>query len=421
MLTLQSLLGVATIPLIAWLMAGRERLGPGAALRVAGVGIGLQFALAGLFLLVPQLRFVFDLMAVGVAALQEASLAGMRFAFGYLAGGPAPFDVTEPQNGFVLALQALPLILLMSVLARLLYHWGVLQRVVGVFAWALRRGMGVGGPLATATAANIFVGMVEAPLLIRPYLRDMSRADLFACMTAGMATVAGTVMALYASIVEARVPGAAGHIVIASIMSAPAAILIARLMLPGAAEAERQAVTMESGQATSGVMDAITQGTAEGLKLLAYVTAMLVVMIALVALANMILAAAGRPFGWSPTVEAAFGYAASPLAWLIGIPAGEALAAGELIGVKTALNEFIAYVRLGATPEEALSERSRLILTYALCGFANFGSLGIMTGGLVAMCPERMADIVSLGGRTLVSGTLATLLTGAVVGVLAWG
>jgi len=422
MLALQSLLGVALIPLMAWLAGPRPgRLAPRAAARVAAVGIGLQFALGGLFLLVPQLRIVFDLLARAVAALQAATLEGMRFAFGYLAGAPAPFEITAPHNGFVLALQALPLILIVSVLARLLYYWGILQRVVGFFAWGLKRTMGVGGPLATSVAANIFVGMVEAPLLIRPYLRDMSRSDLFACMTAGMATVAGTVMALYASILEASVPGAAGHIMVASIMSAPAAIMISRLMLPASGQERDVETVVDAGPPMQGVMDAIAQGTAEGLKLLAYVTAMLVVMISLVALADMMLAAAGEPLGWRPTVEGAFGYAAAPLAWLIGVPAGEALAAGELIGLKTALNELVAYVKLGSMGDDILSERSRLILTYALCGFANFGSLGIMTGGLVAMCPERMADIVSLGPRTLVSGTLSTLLTGAVVGVLTWG
>ena len=421
---LQSVLGLLVLPLLAWMLApaGRRLVGR-EAVRIAALGIGLQFAIAGVFLLLPALRVVFDLLAAGVAALQAATLEGMRFAFGYLAGAPAPYAVATPENGFILAIQALPLILIMSVLSKLFYHWGVLQRVVGFFAWGLRRSMGVGGPLGTSVAANIFVGMVEAPLLVRPYLRQMSRSDLFAMMTAGMASVAGTVMALYASLIEPKLPGAAGHIMVASIMSAPAAILIARLMLPPeeSSETEVAATPPEPETGTRSAMDAIAQGTAEGLKLVAYVTAMLVVMIALVALINMALGAASQSLlGWRVTVEGLLGVVASPLAWLVGVPATEMLKGGELIGIKTALNEFVAYVRLGQTDASDLSERSRLILTYALCGFANFGSLGIMTGGLVAMCPERSEDFVSLGFRTIVSGTLATLMTGAVVGALTW-
>ncbi|MGE0212554.1 MAG: NupC/NupG family nucleoside CNT transporter [Parvibaculaceae bacterium] len=421
---LQSLLGLIVLPLLAWMLAPvGQRLSGREAIRIAALGVGLQFAIAALFLLMPALRIVFDLLAAGVAALQAATLEGMRFAFGYLAGAPAPYAVATPENGFILAIQALPLILIMSVLSKLLYHWGILQRVVGFFAWCLKRGMGVGGPLGTSVAANIFVGMVEAPLLVRPYLRDMSRSDLFAMMTAGMGSVAGTVMALYATIIEPKLPGAAGHIMVASIMSAPAAILIARLMLPDTAPTAEQptADAPDAGARAGSAMDAIAQGTADGLKLVAYVTAMLVVMIALVALLNMALGAASEPvFGTRLTVEGLLGILASPFAWLIGVPAGEMLKGGELIGIKTALNEFVAYVRLGQMDAEALSERSRLILTYALCGFANFGSLGIMTGGLVAMCPERSQDFVLLGPRTIVSGTLATLMTGAVVGALTW-
>ncbi len=218
---LQAALGVIVLPLVAWLMAGRGRGEPRQALRIGLTGLGLQFAVAGLFLEVPGLTVVFMALGKAVAGLQAATLQGVQFVFGFLAGGPAPYDVTQPQNGFVLALQALPLILVVSVLSRLLYHWGILQRVVGAISWVLERSMGVGGALGTAAAANIFVGMVEAPLLIRPYLATLSRSDLFAMMTAGMATVAGTVMVIYASILAKVLPGAAGHIVIASLISAP--------------------------------------------------------------------------------------------------------------------------------------------------------------------------------------------------------
>jgi CNT family concentrative nucleoside transporter len=421
MVVLQSLLGVVILPAIAWLLAGCARLDAATAFRIALTGLGLQFVVAGLFLVVPGLAGVFMLLGRGVAGLQAATLEGVRFVFGYLAGGPAPFAVTAPENGFVLALQALPLILVVSVLSRLLYHWGVLQRVVAAIAWVLQRSMGIGGALGTATAANVFVGMVEAPLLVRPYLAAMSRADLFGVMTAGMATVAGTVMVIYASLLEPVVPGAAGHILIASLISAPAALTMARLMMPPAMsngsepEARSAPLALHAGSA----MDAIAEGTADGLKLLANVVAMLVVMVALVALVNLLLALLPEMGGAPLSVERMAGWIAAPLVWAIGIPWSEAHAAGQIFGIKTVLNEFIAYVKLAGSAE-TLSERSRLIMTYALCGFANFGSLGIMTGGLVSMCPDRRSDILALGPLTILSGSLATLLTGAVVGVLVW-
>jgi len=414
----QSLLGVVLIPLIAWALSeDRRALKAARVARITGSGLALQGAIAAVLLLVPQTQIFFAALAAAVGALQGAMIEGMKVVFGYLAGGPQPFETVNPQNSFVFAFQALPLILVMSVLSRLLYHWGVLQRVVRAFAWVLQKTLSVGGALGTSAAANIFVGMVEAPLLVRPYLRDMARDELFAAMTVGMATVAGTVMALYATIVGPVVEGAAGHILAASVMSAPAALMLARLMVPAASDGAPAPVDPVIEDPPRNAMDAIAQGTGEGLKLLAYVAAMMVVMVALVALVNVMLAPVGNVLGMSLTAQAIFGWLMSPLAFIIGIPWGEAAAAGELIGVKTVLNEFLAYLQLAKAAPGELSERSRLILTYALCGFANLGSLGIMTGGLIAMAPERRADIVSLGPKTIVSGTLATLLTGAVIGV----
>ena len=425
MLQLQAVLGLVIFPIFAWLMcAPSSRLSPVSALRLVGIGIVLQFLVAGVFLLIPQLTILFDLLARMVSALQAASKEGMVMVFGYLAGGPAPFEMTNPHNAFVLATQALPLILLMSVLSKLLYHFGILQRVVGFFARCLDKTLGVPGALGTATAANIFVGMVEAPLLVRPYIASMSRGALFATMTAGMATVAGTVLALYASLLEKQVPGAAGHVLVASVMSAPAAIILAKLMVPWGDDEEavqdkgEDAVAVELDKQKTGVMDAIAGGTSDGLKLIAYVAAMMVVMVSLVALINMVLGLVTFPGGFKLTVEAIFGWIAAPLAWLAGIAWDDALAAGELIGVKTVLNEFIAFVKLSQVPEGVMSERTRTILTYVMCGFANPGSLGIMAGGLIAMAPERRAEILALGPRSLVAGTLATLMTGAVVGVI---
>jgi CNT family concentrative nucleoside transporter len=418
--SLQSLLGVAAIPLLAWIMAGAGcRLAPRQALRIAVAGIGLQAALALLLLKVPGTAVLFDAAAGVVRGLQQATEAGMQLVFGYLAGGTAPFDVTRPEAAFILAFRGLPLILLVSVLTRLLYHWGILQLVVAAFAAVFRRALGVGGALGTAASANIFLGMVEAPLLVRPYLARMGNGALLGTMAVGMATIAGTVMALYAAILTPVLPGAAGHLLAASLMNAPAALMLARLAAPQGydTDAESAPPGLDDGPRSS--MDAIVSGTSDGVRLLVAVAAMLVVATALVALANQVLGLITAPFGAALTIERILGWLAAPIAFLIGIPWGEAAAAGALIAKKAVLNELVAYLDLARLPPEALSQRSRLILTYALCGFANLGSLGIMVGGLAAMAPERRADILDLGPRSLVLGLMATLLSGAVVGTVA--
>jgi CNT family concentrative nucleoside transporter len=419
----QSLIGLVAIPLIAWALSERRAIAPTRLVRVILAGVVLQFAIAGVMLNVPASRAAFDWAAGLVAALQAATGAGMRLVFGYLAGGPAPFDTVRPETSFILAFQALPLILVISALSRLLYHWGVLQVIVRGVGWVLQRSFGITGPVGTSAAANIFVGMVEAPLLIRPYLATMSRAGLFATMTVGMAGVAGTVLALYATILGPTLPGAAGHLIVASVISVPAALMLSELMVPEAAPAREapDAGGIVIADPCHSSMDAIAQGTREGIELLVNVTATLIVIVALVALSNQLLAFAAGPAGVTLTIEGMLGWAFAPLAWLVGIPWEECAKAGTLLGVKTVLNELIAYLQLGQIPAGALTERTRLILTYALCGFANLGSLGILIGGMVAMVPERRAEIVSLGTRTLVSGTLATLMTAAVVGALTPG
>lgn len=420
----QSLLGLALLPLLAWAISeNRTAIGGPRLLRILAAGVGLQLAIAALMLTVPASRALFDFAGRAVAALQEATNAGTRLVFGYLAGGPAPFETVTPQNSFILALHALPLVLVISALSRLLYHWGVLQRVVAAIGWLLERAFAISGPVGTSAAANIFVGMVEAPLLVRPYLARMTRAELFATMTVGMATIAGTVLVVYATILTSTLPGAAGHLIVASVISAPAALMIAELMVPGTAAQPGEDEVLTAGDLpdpvpTRSSMEAIVEGTGEGVTLLINITAMLLVMVALVALANHIIAAVSAPFGVTVTIEGVMGVLLSPLAWLIGIPWSECREAGALLGIKTVLNEFLAYLRLAELPADALSPRSRLLMSYALCGFANFGSLGIMIGGMVAMVPARRAEIVSLGAKTIVSGTLATLMTAAVVGVL---
>jgi CNT family concentrative nucleoside transporter len=425
-LQVQSAIGLVAIPLIAWLLSERRTaIGPARLARLLLAGLGLQLLVAGIMLNVPAVRIAFDWAAGLVGALQSATGAGMRLVFGYVAGGPAPFETVQPRNTFILAFHALPLILLISALAKLLYYWGILQRVVRVVGWVLRRSMGVSGPVGTSAAANIFVGMVEAPLLVRPYLAGMSRGELFATMSVGMAGVAGTVLAVYAAILQPVLPGAAGHLIVASVISVPAALMLSELMVPHKPQsdagpgAEGDGIALDDPPRSS--MEAIAQGTWEGVVLLANVTAMLIVAVALVALANQLLGLAGQPFGLALTFERLLGWAFAPLAWLIGIPWSESIEAGALLGVKTVLNEFVAYLQLAGSAPGGLSERSRLILSYALCGFANFGSLGIMIGGIAAMVPQRRAEVAELGARTMVSGTLATLMTAAVVGLMTPG
>ena len=412
-MALQSLGGVFVLLALAWALSENRRA---VSLRQVAAGLALTAVLAVLLLKLPQSRAIFAMLTRGVDAIAAATRARTAFVFGYLGGGPPPFETTHPQHSFVLAFDALPLILVVSVLTTVLFHWRILPAIVRAVAWLLGRTLGVGGAVGLSTAANIFVGMVEAPLFIRPYLGKLSRSELFVVMTGGMAGIAGTVLVLYATFLAKAVPDAFGHLLVASILGAPAAILIARIMVP---ETESAHATAELGPlepVAESTMDAIVKGTLAGVELLINVIAMLLVFIALVHLAN---AALGVLSGDTVTLQQIFGYAMAPLCWVMGLPWTEALIAGSLMGEKTVLNEFIAYLDLAALPQDALSPRSRLIMIYAMCGFANFGSLGIMIGGLATMAPARRADIVSLGFKSIVSGTLVTCLLGALVGVIA--
>jgi CNT family concentrative nucleoside transporter len=336
--------------------------------------------------------------------------------FGYLGGGTLPFEEPYPGASFVLAFQALPLVLVMSALSAVLFYWKVLPRMVRGFAWTLLQTLRVGGTEGLGVAANIFVGMVEAPLLIRPYLARMTRSEIFTVMTCGMATIAGTVMVLYASILGPVIPDVMGHILTASIISAPAAITVAKLMVP-----ETEPLTpgrLTAPEPARSTMDALTKGTLQGIGLLINIVAMLIVLVAVVHLLNLALgflpAAAGQPL----TLQRILGWIMAPVVFLMGVPWSEAFTAGSLMGTKTVLNELLAYLDMSRLPAGSLSERSLLIMTYAMCGFANPGSLGIMIGGLGTMAPGRRDEIVALGWKSVLAGTLATCMTGAVVGIV---
>jgi CNT family concentrative nucleoside transporter len=415
-LAAQSAFGFLALHALAWAVSENRR---GVTWRPVIAGMGLTLVLAALLLKAPLVAEAFLVLNRAVDALERATQAGTSFVFGYLGGAPLPFEEKPATTSFVLAFRALPLVIVISALSSLLFYWRVLPWVVRLFARVLERTMGVGGAVGLSAAANVFVGMVEAPLFVRPYIARMSRSELFVMMSCGMATIAGTVMVLYASFIGKVVPGALGHILVASVIATPAAIAVALLMVPAAPHEPATggtAADLEPSPATSS-MDAITRGTLDGAALLVNIVAMLLVLVALVHLVNAILGLAPEVGGATVTLQRLLGLAMAPLAWLAGVPWAEAPVAGQLLGTKTILNELLAYLDL-AKSGDALSPRSRLIMTYALCGFANFGSLGIMIGGLATMAPERRGEVVALGARTLVSGTLATLIAGATVGIL---
>jgi len=402
---LQACAGILGLLAIAWMLSESRRSVPW---RTVWSGLLLQLVLALLLLKLPGAKDAFLWLNGVLGGLEKATAAGTSLVFGYLGGGPAPFAVSDPASSFILAFRALPIVLVVGALSALLFHWGVLGALVRAISWLLERVMRVGGVVGLSTAANVFVGMVEAPLVVQPWLARVSRGELFIIMAGGMASIAGTVLFLYASILGSVIPDAIAHLLIASIVSAPAAIVVAVLMVPPLGEATGGRLELRSD--ASGAMDALTRGTLGAAQLLVNIVAMLVVFVALVALVNLML----TPY----SLQGALGYLLAPLAWLAGVPWSEAQAAGALLGTKTVVNELVAYLDMAKLGDDALSPRSRLLMTYALCGFANFGSLGIMIGGMGTMCPERRAEIVGLGFKAIVAGTLATCLTAATVGLI---
>ena len=410
---IQSTAGLLVFSGIAWLISeNRTKVN----VKRAVAGIVIQLAIGIILLKLPIFRSFFISLNRLVLSLEESTKAGTSLVFGYLGGGSLPFVEKFPGSSFILAFQALPLILVISALSSLLFYWKILPLVVRAFSWAMRKTMGLGGAEGLGVSANIFVGMVESPLFIRPYLKAMTRSEIFTLMTTGMATIAGTVMVLYASILSKTIPDIMGHILTASIISIPSAITISKIMIP------------ETGELTSGelipaepalsAMDAVTKGTIQGVQLLINIIAMLIVLVALVHLINLIFGLfpdfGGRPV----SLQRVLGLVMAPVVWLMGIPWAEAPTAGELMGTKTVLNEFLAYLDMSRLAPGALNPKSLVIMTYAMCGFANPGSLGIMIGGMGTMAPEKQNEIVSLGFRSIVAGTLATCMTGAVVGII---
>jgi CNT family concentrative nucleoside transporter len=409
---LQSALGLAVLIGACWFFSeNRQALSRSLVVK----SLLVQIAVALLLLKIPATQHVFTVLNRAIEALMRATGAGTSFVFGFLGGGPIPYSETIPDGSFVLAFRVLPLIIVVSVLSGLLLYWRILPLIMRGITVVLQRTLGIGGAVGLGIAANAFLGMVESPLLIRPYLSKLGRGELFAVMTAGMATIAGTMLALEAAVIGDVVPNAVGHLLSASLISLPAVVYISHLLVPntgaittGKARIERDGIS---------VVDVVAKTTQTGLQVFLSVVAMLIVVVALVNLVNMILGLLPNFFGAPVSVERLLGYAMAPLVWLIGIPWSEALQAGQLMGVKTVLTELIAYIQLGQLPADALSPRSAVIMTYALCGFASFMSVGIMVTGLVVMVPERREEIVSLGVKSLVAGTLVTSTTACIVGM----
>ena len=412
---LRGLVGLAVLTALAWALSENRRR---TEWKTVGWGLGLQFAIAWLLVKVPLFQQLLAQLNKVVRAVERASHAGGSFVFGYLTGGEAPFRLADGATAAPPLFFFGPLMMLIVVgaLSAVLFHFGILQKIVAAFAFLLRRTMGLGGAEGVVVAANVFMGQSDAPLLIKPYVGQLGRAGLMFVMTAGMTTISGTLMIVYASILEPVLPGIIlGHLVVASIISAPAAVMVARLMVP-AEPGEVDHETPKLAADTHGVVDALLVGANDGAKVMVNVAVMLVAIIAVVSLVNKTLGLI--PLAAPLSLERMLGWIMAPAMWLVGVPWSEARAAGELMALKTVFNEFVAYLALARQAPEALSFHSRLIAIYSLCGFANFSSIGILAGTLAALCPEHKKTVAGLGLKALVAGTLGTLLTGAVIGIL---
>lgn len=413
MLILQSVIGLGLIIGLCWLFSEHRR---DVRLSIVIKSLLLQIVCAALLLKLPGSQAVFVVINDGFSVLQAATREGTSFIFGFIGGGPLPYEETIAGGSFILAFQALPLVLLLSVLSAVLMYWKVLPLIMRGFSLILEKTLEIGGALGLGISANAFLGMVESPLLIKPYLAQMNRGELFAIMCAGMATIAGTVLALEASVISNIVPNALSHLIGCSLITLPGVVYISHLLVP-----DNSPITTGEGALDRGAdstVDAITIGTGNGLQLLLNIIAMIIVIVALVYIVNAFLGLLPEIGGAAITLERILGVLMAPFAMMMGIPWHEALITGQLLGTKVVLTEFIAYVRFGQIPVDTLSERTSIIMTYALCGFANLVSLGIMVTGLSTMVPERREEILGLGFKSLAAGMIATATSATIVGII---
>ncbi len=416
----RSLGAILAILLLCWLLSENKKRFPFLlTIGALSVQAGLVLALFAL----PNSKAVLQAVGGVVGGLASATDMGTQFVFGYLGGGDPPYAALSPeaQQPFLFGFRVLPLILVISALSALLWHWKILKWITMGFGFLFQRTMGLTGPSALAVAANIFMGMVESPIVIRAYLERLTRSELFLMMVVGLATVAGSTMVAYVSILDPEGPAqafenVAGHVLMASIISAPAGILLARIMIPE----DKVGAHLEPGAELKyqSSMDAVTRGVQDGVMVAVNVAAFLIVFVAFVWIVNNMLALAGPIDGELLTLQRIFGYVFAPVAYMIGVPWEQAQAAGGILGQKLFLTEFIAFIELGKLPPEALDERSTMIVTYAICGFANVASIGIMTGGMTVLMPSRRDEIFSLAWKSLIPGFLATLMAASVVAAM---
>lgn len=420
---LRGIIGIAVLLALAWGVS-EDRAGRPGWRWILGA-LALQGALA---LVIVRVPFVWDALLIaneGVAAIERATLDGSSYMFGYLGGADLPFEVKEGADApLVIAFQILPLVIVFSALAALLWHWGVLRWLVNGLSFLLRKSLGVSGVVGLSGGANMFLGVVESPLVVRAYFAKMSRAELFQVMVLAMATISGAILILYATTLRETVPDAVGHMISASLVSLPAALLVARIMVPqkeGDAKTETSDDEDEPGLKYESSIDAIVKGTMDGMQLFLAVIAVIIVIFALVSLTDQVLALLPLVGDEPLTLKRIFGWLFAPVMWLIGVPWAEAQAAGGLMGTKAILNEYVAYLELAALPEDTFGARSLLIVTYALCGVANLASVGLLVSTIGTLCPERRAEAAGLGMKSWIAGNIATAMTGAWIGLVTFG
>lgn len=433
----QGLLGIAVLIGIAYLLSSNKKK---VDWRLVATGLALQFIFGFLVLKVPAVEIAFQYIADGFVKLLSYTDAGAEFVLGKWPGQPLVFDGASGaivNIGYIFAFKVLPTILFFSALSAFLFYIGFLQKIVYVFAWLMNKTMRLSGAESLAAAANVFIGQTEAPLVVKPYLEKMSSSEIMSLMIGGMATIAGGVFGAYVGILggdsDAEKALFAKHLLTASIMSAPAALMIAKLLIPETSDAIEREVKVPREKIGSNVLDAISNGTSDGLRLAVNVGAMLLVFTAFMAMANGILGWIGGMTGLNDTIagftdnrytcfnlQFIFGMLFAPFAWLMGVNAQDVLQVGQVLGEKTILNEFFAYITLGGMKGSGaiIDPKSTIIASYALCGFANFASIGIQIGGIGAIAPGRRALLSSLGIKALIGGTIATFLTGAIAGIL---
>jgi len=414
LLNLQSLFGLVVIIALCWAVSENRKVFPW---RLAIGAVAVQAALVLATFAIPGSQVVLDGINNAVKGLELATEEGTKFVFGYLAGGAQPYAVANEGALFTFAFKVLPLILVISALSALLWHWKILKWITLGFGFLFQKTMGLGGASALAVAANVFLGMIESPIVIRAYLDKLTRSEVFLMMVVGLATVAGSTMVAYATILGPVLTNAAGHVLVASIVSAPAGILLARIIIPEKPGQGGAVADYNSALKYDGAVDAIVKGTSDGLMVVLNISAVLIVFVALVALANVMLGVFWIG-GEQLSVERILGVLFSPVAWLIGVEWADAHTAGWLLGVKLTLTEFVAFIKLGEVPVGDMSERTRMLMTYALCGFANIGSVGITVTGLSVLMPERREEVLGLVWKALFAGFLATLMTACIVGAM---